>query len=261
MHPPAVNPWVQVLGYWPLYVSGLRITVGVSIISFALSLALGILGAAARRGPLLPLRVVASAYVEIFRNTPLLLQIFVAFFGLPSVGLPLSGFEAGVLALSLNAGAYITEMVRGGIDSIPNGQYDAAKMLSLTQLDIFIRIILPQAIRNVYPPIINQFIQIVLGSSLLSAIAVQEVTGIAETVNSETLRTLQVFAAALIVYLVVSNVISLVAQGFAAAAFHPPLDVPGVSRRRHWRRIARNHRMKGSDKGPSASDPFRGGAS
>lgn len=261
MHPSAINPWVQVLRYWPLFVSGLRITVEVSIVSFAVSLALGIIGAAARRSSLVLLRVIAGAYVEIFRNTPLLLQIFVAFFGLPSIGLPLSGFEAGALALSLNAGAYITEMVRGGIDSISNGQYDAAKMLSLSQLDIFAKIVLPQALRNVYPPIINQFIQIVLGSSLLSAIAVQEVTGIAETVNSETLRTLQVFAVALVIYLIVSNLISLAAEGFAAAAFHPPLEVPARTLRRRWRWAARNRQMKGSDKDHSASAPFRGGSS
>lgn len=219
--------WSPVLGHWPSYLSGLRITVEVSVAAFAGSLVLGVLGAAARRGRLIVVRVTATAYVEVFRNTPLLLQVFVAYFGLPAVGIPITGFEAGILALALNAGAYLTETIRGGIASVPPGQYDAARALSLGRLDTFTRIVLPQGLRNVYPPIINQFIQIVLGSSLLSAIALPELTGVAETVNSETLLTLQAFTGALVAYLIVSNVISLLAQVFAATVFHPPLEVEG----------------------------------
>lgn len=223
--------WTPVLRHWGAYLSGLRITVEVSVAAFAGSLLLGVAGAAGRRGRLLPVRFVATAYVEVFRNTPLLLQIFIAFFGLPAVGLPLTRFEAGVLALALNAGAYLTETIRGGLASVPPGQHDAARVLSLGQFDTFTRVTLPQALRNVYPPVINQFIQVVLGSSLLSAIALPELTGVAETINSETLLTLQSFTVALVAYLLVSNAISVLAQLFAAAVFHPPLETVVVTRR------------------------------
>lgn len=224
---PTQGAWAAVLAHLPQYLDGLWVTVEVSVIAFALSLGLGVLGAVGRRSHLAVARLVAAVYVEVFRNTPLLLQIFVAFFGLPAVGVPISNFKAGVVALALNAGAYLTEIIRGGIDAVPSGQYDAAHVLALTPVDTFTRVILPQAIRNVYPPIINQFIQVVLGSSLLSAIALAELTGVSETVNSQTLRTMQAFAVALVLYLVVSNVISALASIVGRYAFRPPLESPG----------------------------------
>lgn len=253
LHSNLSGTWGPVLTQLPAYFSGLRITVEVSVIGFAVALVLGILGAAARRSTNRVARIVASTYVEIFRNTPLLLQIFVAYFGLPSIGLPLSGFQAGIAALALNAGAYLTEVIRGGISSVPAGQYDAARVLSLGNFDTFVRIVLPQALRNVYPPIINQFIQVVLGSSLLSAIAVGDLTGAAETVNSQTLLTMQAFAVALVLYLVVSNAISFLAQGFALLVFHPPLETTGAIRRNGGlARLGRGMRM-GSSSGDDAA--------
>lgn len=219
-----MSGWAAVFAYFPQYLSGLRITVEVSVIAFGCALVLGILGAAARRSHNFLPRTIAAIYVEAFRNTPLLLQIFVAYFGLPAVGVPVSNFQAGVGALAVNAGAYLTEIVRGGIEAVPKGQYDATHVLALSRLDTFTRVVLPQAVRNVYPPIINQFIQIVLGSSLLSAIALNELTGVSENVNSATLRTMQAFAVALVLYLIVSNAISLLAEVFARYAFRPPLE-------------------------------------
>lgn len=221
---PTPSAWAAVLAHLPEYLSGLRVTVEVSVIAFVLGLVLGVLGASARRGRLALVRFVAAVYVEAFRNTPLLLQVFVAYFGLPAVGLPLTNFQAGILALALNAGAYLTEAIRGGIEAVPQGQYDATHVLGLGRTDTFLHIVLPQAIRNVFPPIVNQFIQVVLGSSLLSAIALRELTGASQTVNSITLRTMQAFAVALVLYLIVSNVISALAGIVARFAFRPPLE-------------------------------------
>ena len=221
---PTSDTWAEVFAYMPQFLSGLRITVEVSVIAFICSLFLGIVGAAARRSKHLAARLAATVYVEAFRNTPLLLQVFIAYFGLPAIGLPISAFQAGTGALAVNAGAYLTEIIRGGIEAVPQGQYDATHVLALSRLDAFTHVVLPQAVRNVYPPIINQFIQILLGSSLLSAIALPELTGVSETVNSITLRTMQVFAVALVLYLVVSNAISLLASLVGRYAFRPPLE-------------------------------------
>jgi len=229
--------WGTVLSHTDQFLSGLLITVEVSVLAFIFALIIGILGAAARRSRFRILRVIVGIYVEIFRNTPLLLQVFVAFFGLPALGLPLTNFQAGAVALAANAGAYLVEIIRGGLAAVPPGQLDAAHVLSLTRTDTFSRIVLPQAIRKVYPPIVNQFVQIVLGSSLLSAIALPELTGVAQTVNSETLLTLQSFGFALILYLIVSNIISVGSNLLGAVIFHPPLEAGGRSAgkgRRRW---------------------------
>lgn len=234
--------WGVVLSYTDQFLAGLLITVEVSVLAFVISLVIGILGAAARRSRSRLLRVVVGIYVEVFRNTPLLLQVFVAYFALPEMGLPLTNFQAGVVALAANAGAYLIEIIRGGLAAVPRGQLDAAHMLSLTTADTFRRIVLPQAIRKVYPPIVNQFVQIVLGSSLLSAIALPELTGVAQTVNSETLLTLQSFGFALVLYLIVSNIISVGSNLLGAVIFHPPLEAStGRSRRlgRRWPTLAR----------------------
>jgi polar amino acid transport system permease protein len=228
--------WGTVLSHTGQFLSGLLITVEVSAIAFICALVIGILGALARRSRFRLLRVIVGIYVEVFRNTPLLLQVFVAFFGLPALGLPLTNFQAGAVALAANAGAYLVEIIRGGLAAVPPGQFDAAHVLSLSPIDTFGRVVLPQAIRKVYPPIVNQFVQIVLGSSLLSAIALPELTGAAQTVNSETLLTMQSFGFALVLYLIVSNVISVGSNLLSRVIFHPPLPpiAKAAGNRRRW---------------------------
>jgi polar amino acid transport system permease protein len=245
----------MVLSHTDEFLLGLLTTVEVSILAFLGALVIGILGAAARRSHLRFLRAVVGGYVEIFRNTPLLLQVFVAYFGLPALGLPLTNFQAGVVALAANAGAYLIEIIRGGLASVSIGQIDAARMLSLSSVDTFRHIVLPQAIRKVYPPIVNQFIQIVLGSSLLSAIALQELTGVAQTVNSKTLLTLQCFGFALLLYLIVSNLISLLSGILSAVMFHPSINRIGGATIRVgiWRGLFRSERSKLSAKKEDAS--------
>ena len=212
------------LNFWPEWADGLRITVLSSALSFAIAFGLGIVGALARRSRLWPLRFLATAYVEAIRNTPVLLQIFIIYFGAPAFGVHPSAFSAGVAALSINAGAYLTEIMRAGIQSVPAGQVEAATVLDLGKSETFRHVVFPQAVRYVYPPVINQFVQIILGSSLLSTIALQEITGVAQTVNSQTLQTFQVFTFALILYLVLTNILSIAADLFARHAFHPPLE-------------------------------------
>ncbi|MDX3384691.1 amino acid ABC transporter permease [Streptomyces niveiscabiei] len=222
--------WSYALRDWSAYLDAAWLTLRLSLAAFALAFALGLLGALARRSRHLALRAPAAVYVEVLRNTPVLLQMFVAYFVLPSAGLRLTPVQAGVLALGVNVGAYLTEIFRAGIDAVPDGQREAAKVLALSPLRTFAHVVLPQALRNVYPAVVGQLVQIVLGSSLLSAISVPELTGTAMVVNSRTLLTVQVFGIAAVLYLVLTNAVALAAGLVGRMAFRPPLK-PAPKRR------------------------------
>lgn len=218
-----LTDWQPMLDHAGDFVRGTLLTAEVSVLAFVLAFALALLGAAGRRSPRRLPRVLAGTFVEVIRNTPVLLQVFVAYFALPSVGIPLSRFQAGVAALAVNAGAYLTEVLRSGIEAVPKGQREAAGVLALSEWASFRYVVMPQALRNVYPAVVNQFVQVILGTSLLSAIALPELTGTAQTVNSETLLTMQVFAVALVIYLALTNVVSLGAGLLGRVLFRPPL--------------------------------------
>ncbi|MGP4051952.1 amino acid ABC transporter permease [Streptomyces sp. 2A115] len=215
--------WNYALQDWPTYVSAAWLTLKLSLAAFALAFALGLLGALARRSRYVVLRAPAAVYVEVIRNTPVLLQMFVAYFALPSAGLRLSPVQAGVLALGVNVGAYLTEIFRAGIQAVPSGQREAARVLALSPPRTFVHVVLPQALRHVYPAVVNQLVQIILGSSLLSAISVPELTGEAMVINSRTLLTVQVFGIAAVLYLLLTNLVVVVAGVVGRVAFKPPL--------------------------------------
>ncbi|MGF6939581.1 polar amino acid transport system permease protein [Paraburkholderia sp. UCT70] len=218
--------WLTLWGYVPEFLSASWLTLQVTVLAFVLALVLGLLTALASASPLAPFRLIARGYVEIIRNTPVLLQIFIVFFGLPSAGISLDAYWAGVIALGVNVGAYLSEVFRAGIQSVPRGQLEAAGILGLERAQIFVEVVLPQATRAVYPAIVNYLIQLLLGTSLLSAIALPELTGTATVINSRTLLYLQTFSVTLVAYLVLSNVLSWLADQLGARIFHPPLVMP-----------------------------------
>jgi polar amino acid transport system permease protein len=209
--------------------------VEVSFLSFAGALVLGVLGAVARRSRLWPLRLIGAAYVEAIRNTPALVQIFLVYFGLPFFGIHLPAFVAGVVALAINAGAYLTETIRAGLQSVPPGQFEAARTLGLSRVHVFAHVVLPQAVRTVYPPVVNEFLQVILGSSLLSTIALNDITGVALTINGLTFETINAFTVALVLYLLLTTVVSVGANLLARAVFRPPL--PRIRRSRSALRV------------------------
>jgi polar amino acid transport system permease protein len=216
---------VQFLTYIPEFLNGLWLTTSVSFLAFAGALVLGVLGALARRSRFWPLKAVGTVYVEALRNTPALVQIFLVFFGLPAMGIHLPAYMAGVVALALNAGAYLTEIIRAGLEAVPSGQLEAARSLGMTRTDSFLHVALPQAMRTVYPPVMNEFMQLILSTSLLSVIALDELTGVALIVNSLTFETMQAFGLALVLYLVLTNLVSFGAALLARVIFRPPLKV------------------------------------
>ncbi|QHK18566.1 ABC transporter permease subunit [Pseudarthrobacter psychrotolerans] len=218
--------WLTVFSYLEEFLQAALLTLEVTLLAFALAVVLAIVAALGRDSHRAVLRLVAGFYVEAIRNTPVLLQIFVAYFAIPAMGINLTAFAAGIIALGVNVGAYLTEVFRAGISSVPTGQIEAAGILGLNQHTIFTRVVLPQALRNVYPAVINNLIQILLGTSLLSAIALPELTGAALTINSRTLIFLPVFAMALVLYLVLSNGLSFVGALIGRVAFKPALVLP-----------------------------------
>lgn len=223
--------WLTLAGYWSDFVRASWLTLQVTLLAFVVALALGLLTALASASRVGLLRAIARVYVEAIRNTPVLLQIFIVFFGLPSLGLTLGAYTAGVIALGLNVGAYLAEVFRAGIQSVPRGQLEAASILGLDRSQIFVEVVLPQAARAVYPAIVNNLIQLLLGTSLLSAIALPELSGTATVINARTLLYIQTFSITLIAYLVLSNVLSWVAGQIGVRVFHPPLV---VKKRTRW---------------------------
>jgi polar amino acid transport system permease protein len=225
--------WRTILEYLPDFFRAMGLTLWITLLAFALALVCGLVAALARNSRFLVLRLVAGAYVEVVRNTPVLLQIFVVFFAFPSFGLRLDAVTAGIVAIGVNVGGYLCEVFRAGISSVVRAQSEAAQVLGLSSRQTFISVIAPQALRNVYPATVNYLIQVLLGTSLLTAIAVPELTGVATVVNARTLLFVQVFSIAIVLYLVLSNALSIASGLLGRVLFKPPLHVgrPGLRSR------------------------------
>jgi His/Glu/Gln/Arg/opine family amino acid ABC transporter permease subunit len=167
------NPRIAVENIGPL-LGGLIITVELTLVVIVLSLVCGLFVALAGMSRITPLRWLIKSYIEIIRGTPLLLQLVYVYYVLPSIGIRLGPFTAGVLALTLNYSAYISEVYRGGILAIPRGQHDAAAALGMTYPLALRRIVLPQAIRIIIPTLGNYFIGLFKDTALASAVSIQE---------------------------------------------------------------------------------------
>ncbi|MCP4328109.1 MAG: amino acid ABC transporter permease [Alphaproteobacteria bacterium] len=193
----------------PLFLHGAWITFVVSLLGALLGIVVGVVLLLLRRQPLAPLRWFAAVYVSFVRGTPLLVQIFLVYYALPGLtGIDLPAFTAGVLALSLNSGAFVTEIVRGSLTAVPDGQFEAARALGLPRTVIWGRVIMPQVFRLSLPPLMNEFTMLVKASPLLSVITVVELTRTAQTVMNVTYRPIEAFATAAVIYFVMLFVIS-----------------------------------------------------
>lgn len=192
-----------VLDQWPLLLWGLGRTIQISVISMVFGLAIGIFGAIGKSFGPRPVRALVIGYVELIRNTPLLIQLYFIFFTLPFIGLRLSSDTAAIVALSIHLGAYATEIVRAGIEFIPPGQIEAGKALGLSGRQIIRHIVIKPAIRAVYPALGGQFILQLLGSSIVSAIAAEELTAIANNLVMQTFRNFEIYIVVAVIYFVV----------------------------------------------------------
>ena len=195
------------LEYWPALLAGLQMTIKVSVLSIFFGTLMGVAGALAKTSRFRLLRALAFTYVEWIRNTPLLIQILFIYFGL-GVFFSLSPMVASVFALSFFSGAYITEIIRAGIQSIHKGQREAAFSLGMTEGQSMFLVVLPQAVRRIQPPLAGQFITLIKDSSLISVIAVSDLTYVAKNIVTNTFRAFEVWLAIAVFYFVLSFALS-----------------------------------------------------
>ena len=183
---------------------GALLTIQLSALSMVLSLIVAVFGALARTSGPKWLRALVATYVEFIRNTPFLVQVFVIFFGLPGIGIRLDANTGAIIAMVLNGSAYTIEIVRAGIEAISHGQVEAALALGLHKLQVFRKIVLPQALRAVFTPLGSQFILLMLNSSIVSVISADELTSAAQDIQSRTFRSFEVYIVTIVVYLILS---------------------------------------------------------
>ncbi len=180
--------FLAVLHEWPLLLKGALWTIGLTAVSALLGAVLGVACAWARVYGGAGLKTLVGAYVELIRNTPFIVQLFFIFFGLPAAGVKLSPEAASVLAMVINLGAYATEIIRAGIEATPRGQVEAAASLALTSRQIFMHVVLPPALRKVWPSLISQIIIVMLGSAVCGQISTPELSYAANLIQSRNFR-------------------------------------------------------------------------
>jgi polar amino acid transport system permease protein len=189
---------------WPLLLQGTWNTIELSFLAMLFGLMVAIVCAWGKTsGPRL-VRWVINAYIELIRNTPFLVQLFFFYFGLPAVGVRWSAYTAALVAMVVNLGAYATEIVRAGIESIPKGQIEAGLALNLSRVEIFRFIILKPALRAIYPALTSQFILLMLASSVVSVISADDLTSIAVNLVSQTFRSFEIYIVVTVIYLLLT---------------------------------------------------------
>ncbi len=193
-----------VLAEWPLLLRGAAWTVGLTAISALVGVALGIACAWARAEGPAWLKPLVGAYVEAIRNTPFIVQLFFIFFGLPSLGVKLTPELASVIAMVVNLGAYATEIVRAGLESTPRGQIEAAASLAMDRWQTFSRVVLPPALRRVWPALTSQIIIVMLGSAVCGQISTPELSYAANLIQSRNFRGFESFIVATAMYLLLA---------------------------------------------------------
>ncbi len=195
------------------------LTLGLSVLAILLSLIIGAAIPVLRRSKSRILRVLGSVYVEFMRNTPLLVILYVVYFAGPSIGVRLSSFNAALIALSLNSAGYMAEILRAGLIAVPAGQFEAAQSQGMNALQVFRHVVFPQVFRTIYAPLGNQFVAVILASSLASVVAVDEVASWMETVGSTSFRFFETFVVAAVVYLVLCQSVNLARLAIGRALF------------------------------------------
>lgn len=206
--------WSIIVHYFPFLVKGALLTLEISVVSLGLGLVAGLTAALCilAKNPLL--RWPARFYVWLIRSTPLLVQLFIIYFGLPQFGLDLSPFWSGVLGLALNTGAYNAETIRAGILAVPHGQVEAARSLGMGSAKTMRRIVLPQALRLIIPPLGNNFVILIKDTSLVSTITLVELTLTAQQLIGSTYKPFEMYLMAAVLYAMLTTGASLLLRLF-----------------------------------------------
>lgn len=200
-------------------VEGALATLRLSLSAMVLGLAIAVVCACIGKAGPRPLAWIVAVYVEVIRNTPLLVQLFIIYFSLPALGIRFEAEQAAIVGLSLNLGGYATEIIRAGLDAVPKGQIEAGRALGLRNLQIFRLIMLFPALRTVYPALASQFVILLLGSSIVSAISATELTAITNTLQSTTFRAFEFYFVATAIYLTLAVAVRLGLDAIRWAVF------------------------------------------
>ena len=211
--------FTAILARWQMLLDGLLLTVELAAVTTLTGFLIGTACAIARRSHHRWASRTAAIYVESIRNTPFLVQIFVVYFGLSSLGFSFSAIAVAIIALTINVGAYTAEIMRAGFDSIQPGQWEAGECLGLSKVQAYWHVGLRPAMERVYPSLTSQFILLMLASSVTSQISAEELTAAANFIQSETYRPFETFVVAALLYLALSLVMRLAFWGLGQAIF------------------------------------------
>ncbi|CUH67803.1 Inner membrane amino-acid ABC transporter permease protein YecS [Thalassovita gelatinovora] len=191
------------LRVYPYFLQAAWVTIELSVLTTILGLTCGTLGAAARLSRFRVLRIIGATYVSLIRGTPALIQLFILYFGGPQIGIQLDAFEAGVIGLGVNIGAYMTETIRGSIIAIDKGQSEAARTVGLSKMQAMRHVILPQAMRLMIRPLGVNINALIKGTALVAAISVVELTYTAQRYIGSTYRPFEMFLLSGVLYMVI----------------------------------------------------------
>ncbi|MEQ1535058.1 MAG: amino acid ABC transporter permease [Burkholderiaceae bacterium] len=196
--------FLAILSQWPLLLKGVAWTLALTTISATIGVVVGVACAWSRASGPTWLKWVVGTYVELIRNTPFIVQLFFIYFGLPAAGVKLSAETASVIAMMVNLGAYATEIIRAGIEATPKGQIEAAMSLALNRMQTFTRVVLPPALKKVWPALVSQIIIVMLGSAVCGQISTEELSYAANLIQSRNFRAFEAFIIATLIYLALS---------------------------------------------------------
>ena len=204
----------MITGFIPQMLAGLGVNLLVTVLSFSMGTVLGLIAYRCKVSYRRLLRAIAKSYIEVIRNTPLLVQLYLIYFGLAQLGLDCTPFETSLIAISLNCGAYIAEIFRSGFKAIHPGQVEAGLAMGMSRAKVFLIIELPQALKSCSPALINQLIMTFLGSSIAYAISLVDLTYHTLNINSHTARSVEIFSiAGIMFYLTAQLVLRLLRKG------------------------------------------------
>jgi len=196
-----------VIQYMPNLLEGLKYTILVSLQAIGIGFIVGVILSILRMGKSKIIKHIINIYISFVRGTPIIVQIFIIYYALAMIGLDIPSYQSGVIALSLNSGGFIAEIIRGGLSAIPKGQYEAAEVLKMNKFQTLTRIIFPQVFRIILPQLLSEFISVIKISPLLSIIAVVELTRAAQKIITTTYVSLPFYITIAIMYFILNSVL------------------------------------------------------
>ncbi len=194
--------------FWKILLPGLTVTIPLTVIAFSIAMVIAIITAMVQYANIPVLKQIARFYIWVIRGTPLLVQLYVVFFGLPSIGIRVAAFPSAVAVFAVNEGAYCAETMRAAIESVPSGQMEAGYCIGMNYLQIMRRIVLPQAFRTAFPPLFNSLIGMVKDTSLAANITVAEMFFVTQRISGRTYQFMALYLELALIYLIFSTVLT-----------------------------------------------------